>query len=145
MEKETNEQGKGNKIFIEEVIIDWYDGPIIALAKMSDTLKWYLASIVYFNPQTNQRIFQLIEVEDSWAKQIKKDIKIIKYDNIKEMIRNKFRQHISDLYLVRGQYLDEIGLRIKKIPIDNLMYYSSIEEVIQQDQSLSQKWLGFFD
>jgi hypothetical protein len=143
MGKEINNQG--GKIFIEEIIIDWYDGPVVALVKMYDALKWYLASIVYFNPQTNERIFQLIEVEDTWVRQIKKDIQISKYDDIKEMIRNKFRQHVSGLYLVKGQYLDEVGLKIKKVPVDSLVYYSGIEEVIQQDKSISEKWLSFFD
>lgn len=143
MGKEINNQD--GKIFIEEIIIDWYDGPIVALVKMYDAIKWYLASIVYFNPQTNERIFQLIEVEDTWVRQIKEDIQISKYDDIKEMIRNKFRQHISGLYLVKGAYLDEVGLKIKKVPVANLVYYSGIEEVIQQDKSISEKWLSFFD
>ncbi|MCO5242028.1 MAG: hypothetical protein M9904_18465 [Chitinophagaceae bacterium] len=143
MEKEIN--NRDSKIFMEEVIIDWYDGPIVALAKMSRTLKWYLASIVYFNPETNQRIFQLIEVEDSWAKQIKNDIQPTTYNDIKERIKNKFLKHVSDLYLIKGQYLDEPDLSIRKIPIENLKYYSSIEEVIRQDSSQSQKWLDFFD
>ncbi|PVD50037.1 hypothetical protein DC498_22215 [Terrimonas sp.] len=145
MKEKLNIQDEGEKIFTEVVVIDWYDGPIIALVKTLNPLQSYLASVVYFNTQTNERIFQLIKVEETWGMQILDDIQLDKYDVTKERIKNKFQQNISDLYVIKGQYLNGISLRVKKISVDNLKYYPELEEVIQQDQLHSQKWLNFFD
>lgn len=136
------------KIFVAQVLLDWYDGPIISLVKMKDSQRWYLASIVYFDTKTSQRIFQLIEVENSWVEEMQMTVgtEHDKYFIMKREVRKKFQHYTgADLYLVKCQYFDDGDLEIRKVPASNLMYFASIEKVIEQTILESEKWMSFFN
>lgn len=64
-------------------------------------------------------------------------------NGLRKRIEDMFLQYSSDLYLAKGHNLHDSGLEIRKIPVNNLKYYSDIEE-INEDMLAARKWIAFF-
>jgi len=53
---------KSKKMFSEITIIDWYDGPVVAIAKSADTKDLFLCNLVLIDFKKDERIFQIVKI-----------------------------------------------------------------------------------
>lgn len=132
-------------MFSEITNIDWYDGPILAIAKMVNTGDWYICSVAYIDFDNDERIFQVIKVQETWAKKIINDLNQTTYKNVRARIKHKFLNYKSDLFIAKDRYLDSASIELKKISNRHLKYYSSIDKIVNQDKRLQNKWKKFFE
>jgi hypothetical protein len=131
-------------LFSDITNIDWYDGPILAIAKMINSEDWHICSLVYIDFNNDERIFQIVKVQEAWAKKIIEELNKTSYKNIRARIKHKFLNYKSDLFIAKTRHSDDKSFELKKISNRHLKYYSSIDKIINQDKRLQNQWKRFF-
>jgi hypothetical protein len=145
-------------IFSEVIIIDFYDGATEAVCKVSNSDEWYICSMVYFNPDSRQRIFSVIKVnEDLWPAFLS-EINVFKkiapdayggkndyYKKTKKVISNYYEKYTGNVILLMSDSLISFEYKIIEVSRDYLKYFDSIESVLEQDEIAKNQWISLFE
>jgi hypothetical protein len=137
-------------IFSEIIIVDFYDGPTEAICKIISSNDWVIASLVYFGPHLNERIFSIISVTDDWLNRFESGLQSLRNNNfecyweIKHGIEKYSRSYSGNAYLLKCGILSAEVYEIVQIKSDKLEYFPNIESVLTQKKEYQSKWIGAF-
>jgi hypothetical protein len=140
---------KNKKIFSEYEIIDWYDGAIFGIGRLANTDDYYLFQMVAYNLKIPQRVYVLLKIDATWKNEFKLErAKVegrMKINIIKKMVVSLYSNYTDSIYLLKAKSIEEKIFEIKKVVVNNLIYYSNIDKVINQSKKQEKKWFDFFN
>ena len=134
-------------IFSEITIVDFYEGPTEAICKIISSDDWVIASLVYFEPHLNERIFSIISVTDDWLNRFESGLQSLRNNNfecyweIKYGIEEYYRSYSGNAYLLKCGILSAEVYEIVQIKSDKLEYFPNIESVLTQKKEYQSKWI----
>lgn len=125
-------------------IFDWYDGPIYGIGNIEGTKDFYLFNIVAWDLPSNLKIFTIINITSSWLKKFKNAINQKDKNLILLLLKNYFRQYSGDIFLMKSENIDNVDYDLIECSSINIELYTNIENVVNQDIEIKQKWFNFF-
>ncbi|HEY8968344.1 MAG TPA: hypothetical protein VIM64_04615 [Puia sp.] len=134
-------------LFSEIVDIDFYDGPTEAMCQLVDTDQWFILSLVYFDVDTNERIFTSLELTNEWLSELSSVWELRSsnvrsfYERVKEKINGIYNVYPGKVFLFRSDWLWSINYEVVQIPLQFLKYFRSIEDVLEQTEESKSKWV----
>ncbi|MFT3934824.1 MAG: hypothetical protein QM726_14460 [Chitinophagaceae bacterium] len=139
-----------SSLFSQAIVIDHYDGPTEAVCQIRDSEEWFIASLVYFNPDERIRIFTLLKITEQSLVNIKTLAEVYlkegnaEYAPIKQAIEFYYKGYTGTVFLFMSDWLSSIHYQIIEIPNNALRYFSDIEAVLEQDKRIQGKWMQLF-
>jgi len=137
-------------IFSEIIIIDFYDGPTEAICKIISSNDWVIASLVYFDPNLNERIFSIISLRQDWLDEFESNLQSLRSNNfdsywdLKNGIKKYFDNYSGDAYLFKCEILSSEVYEVFQIKSNKLEYFANVESVLTQKKDCQLKWIDAF-
>ena len=136
------------ELFDQKIILDWYDGTVLGFGKSDDYNKWFICSLVYFDPEKLVRVYVISEASDELigrAKQYFENRGEESYHKLHKEIKSEFENYKGDIYLFKGESLESINYKIIKVDSRYLVFFDDLEDVIDQEIKLAANWIIPFD
>lgn len=144
------ENVNNRSIFAEIIIIDFYDGPTEAICKIISSNDWVIASLVYFEPHLNERIFSIISVAHDWLNGFESDFQSLRSNNfesyweVKSGIKKYSESYSGNAFLFKCKILSSEVYEIVQIKSNKLEYFANVESVLTQKKKHQLKWIDAF-
>lgn len=139
-----------NPLFSDTIIIDFYDGPTEAICQIRNINEWFISSLVYFNSQTDQRIFSMIKITEEWLSDIRIVVEkyekgdLMYYSQLKDRIALHYAKYSDVMFLFKSNWLMSPNYEIIEAPLQKIKYFNSIDAVLDQDDESQSKWIDLF-
>ena len=117
-------QNKSNieSVFSEYEIIDWYDGAISGIGKLSGTNEFYWFNLVAYDLKIEERIFVILQIDLECQKQIRSAIIKAQPRAIKKMVTELYLNNLNKIYLLKSKSIDDKFYDLKETRIEKLKY-----------------------
>lgn len=139
-----------NSLFAKELIVDYYDGALEAICQIKNEDIWVIASMVYFNPDEQIRIFTIIKIAERHLQNMQKLLERYQimgnaeYEPIKQEIKRYYETYSGDVLLFKSDLLSSVNYEIVSMPKKLLRYFPRVESVLDQSLVEQSQWMNLF-
>lgn len=131
-----------NSIFSEYEIIDWYDGAISGIGKLSNTNEYYLFNIVAYDFKIEQRVFILIKLDMEWHGKLLSGLNSKK---LKSVIKEFYLHYYGEAYIIKASDINDNQFFFKELKAYKPRRFNNIQNIADQNKKDLKTWFEYFE